>query len=128
MQQRNCLSSPHTKDEKGAKAPYRSLPYNQRLASNVFLYMKRCTDNDKKNFFMFRRLMMNYEPEQLDLIHNYLVSMKEDKRMPLWEVAKEAEKHRVKQIYLDARERQKTLQKDIEKRQEYDISQILSEG
>ena len=90
--------------------------------------MKRCTDNDKKNFFMFRRLMMNYEPEQLDLIHDYLVSMKEDKRMPLWEVAKEAEKYRVKKIYLDAREKQKELQKDLIKRQEYDISRILSEG
>lgn len=90
--------------------------------------MKRCTDNDKKNFFMFRRLMMNYEPEILDIIHDYLVSMKEDKRMPLWEVAKEAEKHRVKRIYLDAREKQRELQKELSQRQEYDITKILTEG
>lgn len=90
--------------------------------------MKRCTDNDKKNFFMFRRLMMNYEPEILDIIHDYLVSMKEDKRMPLWETAKEAEKHRVKRIYLDAREKQRELQKELSQRQEYDITKILTEG
>lgn len=69
--------------------------------------------------------MMNYEPEKMDQIHAYLLTLKEPKIMPLWEVEKAAEKYRVKQIYLDSREKQKQMQQT---REEYDIAKILKEA
>jgi hypothetical protein len=86
--------------------------------------MKKCTDNNKKNFFMFRRLMMNYEPAQMDAIHDYLLQMS-PQMLPLWEIEKLAEKYRVRKIYEDSRQKQKEMNAT---REEYDIGKILREN
>lgn len=70
---------------------------------------------------MYRRLMENYEPDTLDVIHDYLERM-EPELQPLWEIAKRAEKHRVRIIYENSRQKQKEMQKH---REEWNIQHIL---
>ena len=108
----------------GASAPaYHNLPYHKRLGVTVGLYISKCTtETDRKNFFMYRRLLMNHEPVVLDAIHDYMTTL-DHKDMPLWTLAKEAEAYRTRKIFEESRRVQKEMQKGV--REEHDLQKLL---